>query len=314
MTNEEVGVYLKLLCHVWLEDGIPCDSTTLQALCNHPSTLVQPWKKIWLKVGKCFYKKDGKLHHKKLDYLREKQSEWREKSRKGGLKSAEKKRVKPPLKNGTKGGSKMVEPNVNPSSSYASYNKNNNISKDIYSEVRHEVINHLNELTGKKFNPDSSDTIKCINGRLKDKNNPASKEDLIRVVDIKCLQWYRTEQEAYLRPSTLFGPKNFENYRNERYFKPKQKGYQSTETHVGKSKITDPVSDKLWDQTATWILSSARKSGQDPDDCLAEFFRKKYMVFEIQENRKEWESIQIKGPSELFSFVNIKHLKVIPKE
>ena len=39
------------------------------------------------------------------------------------------------------------------------------------------------------------------------------------VIDVKVSKWLGTEFETYLRPTTLFSKKNFENYRNE---KPKQ--------------------------------------------------------------------------------------------
>lgn len=46
-------------------------------------------------VLKCFYEKDGKYHHKRLDLERQKQLEWSEKSKSGGIKSGESRRAKP---------------------------------------------------------------------------------------------------------------------------------------------------------------------------------------------------------------------------
>ena len=40
-------------------------------------------------------------------------------------------------------------------------------------------------------------------------------EDFIAVIDYKTSKWKGTEWEKYLRPSTLFSAKNFENYVNE---------------------------------------------------------------------------------------------------
>jgi len=99
-------------------------------------------------------------------------------------------------------------------------------SKNIYKKLRHQIIKYLNEKTGKTFNPDSSETIKFISGRISDKDNPATLEVFEHVIDVKCAQWLGTEQEGYLRPTTLFRPTNFESYRNERYIPPKKKGHQ----------------------------------------------------------------------------------------
>ena len=97
MTNEEVGVYIKTLCHIWLEINIPDDSGKIQRLCNHPSTTLttkdKAWEKIWSAVRPCFYDKNGKLYHKRLDKERRKQDEWRKKSRQGGQASAERRRL-----------------------------------------------------------------------------------------------------------------------------------------------------------------------------------------------------------------------------
>lgn len=50
-----------------------------------------------------------------------------------------------------------------------------------------------------------------------------SVDDFKRVIDIKVAQWLNNpDMNAYLRPSTLFAPKNFENYLNENT-SPKQK-------------------------------------------------------------------------------------------
>lgn len=97
-------------------------------------------------------------------------------------------------------------------------------SINIHKEIRHEVIQYLNEKTGKSFHPDADDAIKFINGRLNDNKNPATKEDLLRVIDVKVFQWLDDpDHDKYLRPETLFNKTKFEGYRNERNIKPKEK-------------------------------------------------------------------------------------------
>jgi len=193
-------------------------------------------------------------------------------------------------------------------------NKNKSISKDIdiHKETRHAIIKHLNKRAGKGFNPDSDDAISFVNGRLNDKKNPTEVEDLIRVIDVKCAQWLGTEQESYLRPATLFRPSNFENYRNERYIPPRPRGYQPTETHVGRSSAEekDPVSQRIWDKAATAVYQDAKKSGQDPDDALGKFFKKKCIVFEVSQNVADWQKLKFKDPGTLATFIAERYTQI----
>lgn len=105
MSMEERGIYITLLSHCWLEGWLPNGSTKLQRICNYPSN----WKKSWFNIKHCFYENGNKLYHKRLDEEREKQLEWKEKSRLGGIKSGESRRQ-------SKGGSEVVKPNGNSSS------------------------------------------------------------------------------------------------------------------------------------------------------------------------------------------------------
>lgn len=102
--------------------------------------------------------------------------------------------------------------------SYTQEIKNiNKKSKEIYnveqsptSDVFREVIDYLNQRTGKHFRPENKTTRRHINARIKD---GYSLEDLKRVIDLKAGEWMGTEMEKYLRPETLFAGK-FEGYLN----------------------------------------------------------------------------------------------------
>lgn len=90
----------------------------------------------------------------------------------------------------------------------------------------HTVIHHLNEKTGKQFSPANSETRKLIADRLQEGR---TLEQLLHVIGIKCAQWLDDERRCgYLRPSTLFSERNFDNYVNERPLKqaPKQTDYE----------------------------------------------------------------------------------------
>ncbi|MEE8298422.1 MAG: conserved phage C-terminal domain-containing protein [Thermodesulfobacteriota bacterium] len=76
-----------------------------------------------------------------------------------------------------------------------------------------KIIDYLNQKTGKAFKYQSKETQKYIRGRF---NDGATLDDFIKVIDIKTLIWKNDpKSKAWLRPSTLFRPANFENYLQE---------------------------------------------------------------------------------------------------
>ncbi|EMF0078832.1 conserved phage C-terminal domain-containing protein [Enterococcus hirae] len=94
----------------------------------------------------------------------------------------------------------------------ASSNTNNNMSSSEKIPFK-KIIDHLNQVTGSRFSSKSSDTQKHIKARWNEGN---TFEDFISVIDVKNNQWKdNPEMSKYLRPSTLFSAKNFENYKGE---------------------------------------------------------------------------------------------------
>jgi len=81
MTPEQEGHYLRLINICWLENGIPCEWVSIQALLKGTTNLLESELQL---VLKCFYKKGSKLQHKRLDYERAKQDKYRERSASGG--------------------------------------------------------------------------------------------------------------------------------------------------------------------------------------------------------------------------------------
>ena len=75
-----------------------------------------------------------------------------------------------------------------------------------------EIIDFLNECTGKSYKANSKLAILNINARLKD---GYTKDDFVKVISIKTTKWLGTKWEDYLTPNTLFGNK-FESYLNEK--------------------------------------------------------------------------------------------------
>lgn len=91
-------------------------------------------------------------------------------------------------------------------------NTNNNMSSSEKIPFK-KIIDYLNQVTGSRFSSKSSDTQKHIKARWNEGN---TFEDFISVIDVKNNQWKdNPEMSKYLRPSTLFSAKNFENYKGE---------------------------------------------------------------------------------------------------
>lgn len=89
------------------------------------------------------------------------------------------------------------------------------------------IVEYLNAKALKNFKASTGTTKKFINGRLAE---GYTVEDFKQVIDTKVVQWlHNAEMNAYLRPSTLFAPSNFENYLNER---PKQNKSPKQVTNV----------------------------------------------------------------------------------
>ncbi|HDB3842546.1 TPA: conserved phage C-terminal domain-containing protein [Staphylococcus aureus] len=75
-----------------------------------------------------------------------------------------------------------------------------------------EIIDYLNEKTGKKFKHNTTKTKDFIKARW---NQDFRLEDFKKVIDIKTAEWLNTDSDKYLRPETLFGSK-FEGYLNQK--------------------------------------------------------------------------------------------------
>lgn len=76
-----------------------------------------------------------------------------------------------------------------------------------------EIIDYLNEKTGKNFRHTTAATKKCITARWNDKR---TLENFKYVIDVKTAEWLNdTKMNQYLCPTTLFGAK-FENYLNQK--------------------------------------------------------------------------------------------------
>lgn len=87
MSNEALGAYVRLLCHDWMENGLPNDDAILAAL----SGTRERWPEVREQVLKCFNKTGGKkskLVNPHLQSQRKQHRELRAKRRQSGKQGA----------------------------------------------------------------------------------------------------------------------------------------------------------------------------------------------------------------------------------
>ena len=107
----------------------------------------------------------------------------------------------------------------------------NKENKDKKKALRFEIIKYLNQKTGVHYKPNTPETVKHINARLKE---GFTLNDFKYVIDVKCAEWKGKitkdgkNMEDWLRPITLFGTK-FESYLNQARPDPLQKYYRKEE-------------------------------------------------------------------------------------
>jgi uncharacterized phage protein (TIGR02220 family) len=76
--------------------------------------------------------------------------------------------------------------------------------------VAEKIIADLNARVGGKFRPKTAATVKAIHARIEE---GATVEDFLLVHEYKTAEWLSdTKFSAYLTPSTLYRPSNFEGY------------------------------------------------------------------------------------------------------
>lgn len=107
-----------------------------------------------------------------------------------------------------------------------------------------DVIEYLNQKTGRKFKSSIDKTNRLIQARQKE---GFSLEDFKTVIDKKCAQWLKDpEMDKFLRPETLFGTK-FDGYLNESAdLKPRVKGNKFTNYSQRKYDYAD-IERKNWE-------------------------------------------------------------------
>lgn len=129
-------------------------------------------------------------------------------------------------------------------------NKNCRLS-DKSSTVVSEIIDYLNQKTGKHFKKSIANTTRAINARIKE---GFTVDDFKAVIDKKVIEWGKDDRmKQYLRPQTLFGTK-FESYLNQDLVEHKSQ------------------TDKAIDVAKNVIEYYQEREGQDGKDGYGESF------------------------------------------
>ena len=82
-----------------------------------------------------------------------------------------------------------------------------------------EIIDYLNEVTGKRYKPTAKKARELISARW---SEDYKLEDFKKVIDNMHVRWKGTKFEQYLQPSTLFAQSHFDEYLNKPAYQPNQ--------------------------------------------------------------------------------------------
>jgi uncharacterized phage protein (TIGR02220 family) len=112
-------------------------------------------------------------------------------------------------------------------------NNTNNSNKDtMVSSERipyKKIIDHLNKKAESRFSSKSADSQKHIKARWNEGNDL---EMFLEVINLKTNEWKDNPQMSqYLRPSTLFSAKNFENYKGQVMAEKRKKNNTQSKTN-----------------------------------------------------------------------------------
>jgi uncharacterized protein YdaU (DUF1376 family) len=120
--NDEVGAYLRLLLYEWVNGGLPSDTYKLSKIVRESEKkFVGKWKNLSTKF---IQNGNGLLINKRMEEVRQKQSQYLESQREKGIKSA-KKRWEGHITPVTTTVKERLQPNDNSSSSTSSSSSNN---------------------------------------------------------------------------------------------------------------------------------------------------------------------------------------------
>lgn len=192
MTTEEVGAYIRLLCHQWNKGGITADKERLSIMAGEckPSAIAH----VMARFVKC---EDGLFRNERMEQEREKQRAYREKQSANGKLSAEARASRRET---------VVKPTPPEPEPIPALTKRLSLARP--------VLFYLNERAGRSFR-ETETNLKLIAMRLEEVLDDV--EGVKKMIARQVLRWGADPKMAeYLRPETLFCKSKFSSYYDNR--------------------------------------------------------------------------------------------------
>lgn len=208
-SNEEIGVYLRLLMSEWINGPLPDDTQKLAQIARISH---KKFKNLFQICSTKFVRNgNGFLINKKMEEIREKVNKWIEQKRKAGEASAEKRWPKDNGRYNERGNERYNERgnergNVSKSNIYIKKKKKE--KKERYLKETQEILDYLN----KKFNRKFSDGTQ-ITARLK---NGGTVKQCKQIINTKAVDPYFQKNPHLFRPETLFRKSHWDSYLNQK--------------------------------------------------------------------------------------------------
>ena len=234
MSNEEVGIYIRLLCHAWDREGLPNDDTILCRLVGepigHPDGSLHSRFPVVLK--KFYEDDDGALRNSRQETyrseMRQRRQKLRENSKKGGEMNrlrikAESLASQKAIQKGSQEGSQNTsqEGSQKGSQKGAALTLNSiTIASEDFAEVSRDVLGHMNRAlrdskcpTSFKLNNHRRELIyECV------KESGGDIEGVKQAITRMVSKWAGTKYAEALNPDSFFRPEKFIRYYEHRSF------------------------------------------------------------------------------------------------
>lgn len=196
MTNEEVGIYIRLMCYQHQKGHLK--GKDMKNICNSLEKDSEVFSKF-------ICDENGMYFNERLEIEIQKRNAYSS----SRANNRRKKEENEPQKNNKDMKNICNSYDEHMENENDNINDNINIIKNINIK---DIIEYLNKRINTKYKYTSKKTQDLIKARF---NDGFTFEDFKIVIDKKCFQWYQDEKmKQYLRPETLFGTK-FESYLNE---------------------------------------------------------------------------------------------------
>lgn len=132
-----------------------------------------------------------------------------------------------------------------------------------YVHIISQIIDYLNEVTGKNYRKNTKATERLIKARL---NEGFILEEFITVIDNMQYRWKGTKFQQYLAPSTLFGSK-FDTYLNYGSKESEDKVQQEHGNGENKTVIFNKkvILNNHWENGTSYPLGESNKNHWTPD-------------------------------------------------